>query len=134
MPRTLFPYLFEQFDIMNDVLNSCNSESCFNPTVYENEESFFVNAPVPGVKVEDIEVVVDRESKMLSINATAKQAEPENVQLHLKGASCFKYQIPLPQTIDGQAPVQAKCADGVLYVTLAKSKQRQPVKVEVRAA
>ena len=93
----------------------------FKMDVTENETGYVVRADIPGVKKEDIHVVIDGNS--VSVSAEAKQVteqkEGENL-IHSEryyGRACRSF--TLGSEID-EAQSQAKYADGVLELTLAK--------------
>ena len=93
----------------------------FKMDVTENETGYVVRADIPGVKKEDIHVVIDGNS--VSVSAEAKQVteqkEGENLIHSERYYGRVSRSFTLGSEID-EAQSQAKYADGVLELTLAK--------------
>ena len=93
----------------------------FKMDVTENQTGYVVRADIPGVKKEDIHVAIDGNS--VSVSAEAKQVTEQKEGENL--IHCERYygrvsrSFTLGSEID-EAQSQAKYADGVLELTLAK--------------
>lgn len=89
--------------------------------VTENESSYVVRAEIPGVKKEDIEVAIDGNQVEISAEVK-KEKELKDGEKVLRSERYYGkvYRaFALGQDID-DAATQAKYADGVLELTLAK--------------
>lgn len=115
----LFPTLFRQLTGQTGA------------TLYEDESGFHLEAQVPGVKAEEIQMSV--ENGHLFIEAKAAE-EKKDVKYYYKSASNFSYEIPLPEGIDESQIPDAVCKDGILKISFAKSKSLQPRKINVKSA
>jgi HSP20 family protein len=99
---------------------------------WEDGHAFFVEAEVPGMCMEDIELnVVGNE---LTINATRKATLPEGAT-HLRRERFtgeFTRSIALPSVVD-TSRVEATLRDGVLRVTLPKPEEAKARRITVKA-
>lgn len=121
-----FPALFGK------VLNpACTKgKCCSGVNLYEDEESFVLEAAVPGIKPEDIKIFFDKGG--VSIEAKALE-EKKDVKHHLKSSSSYTYWVPLPAgRIDESATPEAVSKDGVLKVVFPKSRASKPLKIAVK--
>src|SRR4051812_19048460 len=93
---------------------SCGKANCSGVNLYENDEAMIVEAPVPGIKHEDIKIFFDRGG--LSIEAKAVEDKKE-VKYHIKSSQSYSYWIPLPAgRVDENRSPEASCKDGILKV------------------
>lgn len=134
MTRFLIPTMFDEIDEICQSLGACQAPQTFNQlgvSISEDDQKTYVDVPLPGVKAQDVEVTFDHENLRLLVKAEAKQAR-ENVTYHMKSAGSFNYQIPVSKQIDPNGGVEAICKDGILSLTLSKSRSSQPSKIEVK--
>lgn len=99
--------------------------------IWESENCLFVEAEVPGLKMDDLEVLVMGQT--LTLKGERKDAEGDGKTYHRRerGAGSFSRVVRLPVDIDPQK-VQASLKDGVLTVTLPKPEAAKPRKIEVK--
>ena len=98
--------------------------------VWEDGESFFVEAEIPGVKMEDLDVqVVGNE---LTIKGQRPASEDENSRFHRQERSVgeFARVVALPTDVNPDA-VQAVLRDGVLTITLPKAEAAKARKINI---
>lgn len=113
-----------------------NGHEMWQPTgleAWEDEQNIYVEAELPGVKPEDVDVTL--EGGMLTIRGQKKPAsQDKQVQYHYRQRRYgqFMQQFQLPTTVDA-SKVVANLADGVLRVQVEKRPEVKPRKVEVRA-
>jgi len=101
-------------------------------SLYEDEEMVYLEAPLPGVKPEDIQVSFDRRG--VSIEGKG-EVEKTGVKIHLMGSRSFSYWIPLPPgRVDEHGSVEAVSKDGVLKLKFQKSRAAKPLKILVKSA
>lgn len=109
-----------------------NQESahwCAPSSLWEEEGHWYVELELPGVKQEDIEVTLEKNS--LRIAAERKAPEVERKYWHQERAyGRFERLFTLPETIDPEG-IEAELVDGVLRLTLAKKPEAQPRKITV---
>jgi HSP20 family protein len=135
---------------MNDVLRGIDSgrrslEKVFYPeltgsglpklNVYQDEDNIYVEALLPGIKPEAMEMNVLRNTLTLS---GERQVENQKEGQHVyhrreRGGGKFMRTIELPYSIDS-SKAEATYKDGLLRVKLPKSEEAKPKKVLVKAA
>lgn len=99
--------------------------------VWEDENHFYLEAELPGMDIEDLEIYV-QEGDQLSIKGTRKVAEIEGATLRRRerGHGEFSRTFKLDADVDVEA-VTATFNNGVLTVTLPKSAAVKPRKIEI---
>ena len=113
----MLPRLFEQ-----EFCQACDVG------VYEADDAFVVKAPLPGVKKEHVQIAL--KENVLYIQGSAE--EEKQLKVHRKLSGQFEYQIGLPQMIDEYAAIEAVLENGILSVTLPKSRASKPIKITVK--
>ncbi len=120
------------FDWMNRLQSSGGDEGrSWVPAVdlEETEDAFVVEAELPGVKREDIEV--SWQDGELSITGEIKERERKGLLRHTtRRTGRFAYRVMLPGDVDPDA-VQASLHGGLLQVRLPKTATAQPRRIEV---
>jgi HSP20 family protein len=100
-------------------------------SLYEDDDAVYLEAPVCGVKPEDIQVTFDRRG--VSIEGKAAE-EQSNVRYHLKSSRNVSYWVPLPSgRIDENGKVEATSKDGILKLVFPKSRAAKPLKIAVKS-
>jgi HSP20 family protein len=99
--------------------------------VREEAEAFHVEAEVPGLTQDQIEVLV-RHGREVTIQGE-RRASPESGTWHHRerGAGRFQRVLRLPVAVDADK-VQARLALGVLHLTLPKSEAVKPHRISVQ--
>lgn len=100
--------------------------------VWEDEQNLFVEAELPGLKMEDLEVLVTGDELTLKGERREVKLEGASYHRHERGVGAFSRTVRLPIAIDA-GKVQAKLQEGVLTVTLPKSEASRPRKIEVKS-
>ena len=107
--------------------------SGWTPTldVYEEKDHFTVKAELPGMKKEDIEVAMHEGS--LSISGERKsESKHEDSEVYRAERFFGRFQrtvtLPVPVAVD---KIQAQYKDGVLTITLPKTEEAKPKRIEV---
>jgi len=106
--------------------------SFFPPlNVWEDGETLKIEAEVPGVKIEDIEVAFDNGE--LTLKGEKKFEAKENTPLHRRERvyGSFTRTLTLPWEVKADQ-VTAELKDGVLTVTLPKAEAAKPRKVAIK--
>lgn len=111
------------------------SELARGLNVFETKDACVVEAAVPGVKPEDVEVTVDR--GMVAIRGESKEEKEEDKKgrkyYREEKASRFDYRTALPISCN-EAKAEAEFADGVVRLTIPKTKEAQPKPVKVKVS
>lgn len=102
--------------------------------VYEKGKSIIVEADVPGIKEEDLQIEVGEDT--LSISGERKShadIKQENYYRHESSIGAFTRQVQLPAIVD-KDKATAELKDGQLIITLAKKATIAPkvTKIKVR--
>ena len=101
--------------------------------VAEGETDITVKAEIPGCDTKEIDLSL--EGRMLTIKGEKKQEKEEkNKSYHRieRSYGMFSRTLPLPSEVDPKR-VDASFKDGILKVTLQKSKAAAGKKIEIKA-
>ena len=102
--------------------------------VYRGEDgSYHVEADLPGVDPDSIEVIVDSGALTIQAERTPAYFESQQVIVAERSQGSFARQLSLGEGVDSEH-LAADYADGVLHVTIPASPRSQPRKVEVTRA
>lgn len=103
------------------------------PAVNVNEDvtNFYVQAELPGIKPQDVEISV--EGNTLTLRGERKSDAVENAGYHRRerGAGKFHKALTLPSEVNAEA-VSAECKNGVLKLVLPKAEHAKPRKVSIK--
>jgi HSP20 family protein len=99
--------------------------------VHEDKDNYIFRTELPGLKREDIEVSLQDGALVISGERKAGKVE-EGVEVHRQERYYGKFQraltLPEPVAVDR---VKAEYKDGVLTVTLPKTEEAKPKKIDV---
>ncbi len=100
--------------------------------MWQDDNCLTLEAELPGFELEDIEILVDGESK-LTIKGTRKFIESENGTWHRRERAYgeFRRTIELPRQVDPDK-VEAVLKNGVLTIVLPKKEAIKPRKIDVK--
>lgn len=100
--------------------------------VWESETDLYAEAEVPGLSMEDLEILV--KGNELTIQGERKHEEQEGVKYHRRergtGSFCGMVRLPVEVDVD---KVEASLEAGVLTVKLPKEAKARARKIEVKA-
>ncbi len=99
-------------------------------SVSEDEHAVYVEANLPGLKLEDIELSFEK--GILWIKGD-KQEEDKKKKFYRKASTSFSYRIQVPGQIDEKREPEASYKDGVVKVTFAKRPEAQAKKIAIKA-
>jgi HSP20 family protein len=98
--------------------------------IEETEDAWIVEADLPGVQREDVNVEVRRNE--LAITGEIKEREREGIlRRRTRKAGEFDYHITLPGEADAEN-IDAQLHDGVLTVRIPKPEQERPRRIDVK--
>ncbi len=100
--------------------------------VWEDDENLYAEAEVPGLRMEDLEILV--KGNELTIKGERKGFDADGVRYHRRerGTGAFSSVVRLPVDIDVDK-VEASLEHGVLTIKLPKAEAARPRKIEVKA-
>ena len=100
--------------------------------MWSNDDGYTVTLEMPGLDADSISINV--ENNQVSVEAEKKTSIPEGVAVHRKecGAGKIAAAYQLPSHID-QSKVAASYKNGVLKLTLPKTKEAKARKIKISA-
>ena len=99
--------------------------------MWEDSDAFYVEADLPGVKREDVELTLDK--NVLRIAAERKAPEGERKVWHSeRGYGRVERTISLPDTVNAES-IEAELAEGVLVVKLHKRPETLPRRIDIKS-
>ena len=135
---------FQDVLSLREAMNQLMEESFVRPTTAQNGKNFvpaldlsetgegyLVEAALPGVKPEDVEVTV--ENNVLTIKGETRQEvddKQRNFHRVERRFGSFQRTIGLPTTVKADA-IQASLTNGVLRLEIPKAEEVKPRKISV---
>lgn len=100
--------------------------------VTQDDDNFYVRAEVPGIKASELSISAVRNRVSIAGRREIPQ-EHERVSYHRRerAEGSFNRTVTLPNEIDAER-VDAKCADGILTLTLPKAEEAKPRQIAVK--
>jgi HSP20 family protein len=100
--------------------------------IEELEDAYVVEAEVPGVKREDVNIEVS--GNELTISGEVKVREREGIiRRRTRRVGEFEFRVLLPNEVNAEG-IDAKLNDGVLTVRIPKAERAQRRRIEVKSA
>lgn len=102
--------------------------------VAETENAYEVSATVPGVKVEDIDITLDRNVLTIQGESQAEQTQ-EGQRYHIRERryGSFARSVRLPEGIKGDE-ISADYDNGILKIHIPKAEETKPKRIEVNGS
>jgi HSP20 family protein len=112
---------------------SVSSRSYPPMNMWEDGDGFVVEAEMPGMDLDNIEIFVDG-GDQLTVKGERKSPLHETGTWHRqeRGFGSFKRTITLPADVDSER-VEAVLKNGVLTISLPKPEEVKPRKIKVKA-
>lgn len=136
-PRSLFPsfrapsFFPGWFDDFGNAWNQLISEQQTGLSVYEDNKNVYVEANLPGLRPQDIELSLD--NGILWIKGEKKEEDRnEEKKYYHRTSNSFSYRVTVPNQIDASKEPKATYKDGIMKVTFAKTNASQSKKIPVR--
>ena len=138
--KTLSPWqnrLFSSFDGMHDLVGRVFSDGDtprFLPRmdVVETGSHFDVQFDLPGISSEEVNIEVHEGELTVSGSRDLKRDEEESTYHRLERSHGeFHRVLGLPQDVDAES-IAARYHDGVLTVSIPKSEQVLPKKIDIK--
>ena len=98
--------------------------------LYQNNDNVVAVVELPGMRKEDIDVSLHDGMLTIAGERQSSSGEGENAERTERFSGKFRRSVSLPTRVDA-SKVSASYKDGILTVTLPKSEEAKPKKVEV---
>jgi HSP20 family protein len=101
--------------------------------LYDEGNRLVLDAEVPGLSEQDIQLSLNQ--NVLSISGERKVEAPQDYAIHRQERVAIKFarSFALPCQVDTEK-VSAQVKDGVLTVTMEKTKEAQPRQITIKAS
>lgn len=86
-------------------------------TLAEDDQNIYVEAKMPGLSIDDIEVTLD--DRTLWIRGERKEEKKEKKKYYQKSVYSYSYRVTIPSYAD-EKKLEANYEDGVMVVTFKK--------------
>jgi HSP20 family protein len=131
IPRSIFDApAFSRMPSIWDDFEDLIPRTSSNLSISEDDKNVYVEAAVPGVNPEDVEVTFDKGT--LWIKAESKQEEGDK-KYYRRAASSFSYRVGVPGEIDTHSEPKATYKNGVMKVAFQKVPEAQPKRITVQS-
>jgi HSP20 family protein len=100
--------------------------------VWEDGDNLYVEAELPGVKSENLDIAVVGNELTMKGERPAPSEEGVTYHRRERGTGSFTRVVVLPTEVDANQ-VNATLKNGVLLITLPKSEAAKPRKIQVKA-
>jgi len=101
--------------------------------IYETEDSVVIEAAVPGVPEDEVEVTI--EGNVISISAEHDETEEEKSgktrTYKSSRQTSFNYSTNIPRMVDA-TKADAEVENGVIKVVIPKTEEEKPKRIEVK--
>ena len=89
--------------------------------IFESEDYFYIDCAVPGVKEDNLQIEIVKESKLLTIKGKSNVLRIDKYNEHLKELkhSAFTRTVQLPDYVELDAE-EVTLQDGILYMAFKK--------------
>lgn len=102
-------------------------------SVCEDEVHVYVEAPVPGLNEDEIEITFEKGVLWIR-GQKAQEAENDKQKFHLKSARQYSYCLKVPGQIDLGSDISASYEKGLVKVTFKKSELARPKRISITQA
>jgi HSP20 family protein len=122
-------YFFPRYRMMRRFASETPARDFFlGVNVREEEDSFVLNAFVPGLKADNLDIQVLDD--IVRIEGTYPAEEGADYLLRELPSGTFARTLRLPSPIDAER-VEAKITDGILTLRLPKAESARPKKIKI---
>jgi HSP20 family protein len=131
IPRNFFENLWDFDDDFLSILDTRSSSGLSSGlSVYEDDKHVFVEAAVPGVDPEKVEISYDK--GILWIRGEQEQESKKERKYYRKASTSFSYRLAVPGNIDENHEPEATYKHGVMKVVFNKIPESKPKKISVK--
>jgi len=100
--------------------------------VYDRVDSVMLTAEIPGVKADDLDLMVLNDSVTLKGQRNDSAGDNDRYYRKERPAGSFSRTITLPDPVDPDS-VKAEYKNGVLKVTMNKAEEAKPKKIAIKS-
>ena len=128
-----FNSLSAELDRLFEAPLAALARQSWSPTidVLEDKDNYFILVELPGLKREDIKVSLEDVTSTISgERKVEKRTEETSVHRVERFIGRFERSVALPATVSAEK-VKATYTDGVLTLTLLKTEQAKPKRIDV---
>lgn len=132
MPRRLlsFPTLPSFWDEDEDWLPMSSTQNT-GLSIWEDENNVYVEAALPGINPEDIDVTY--QDGYIWIRGEASDAENnKKKKFYRRAVQSFSYRVAVPGEVSSNADPKATYEHGMIRLTFRKSSQSQPKRIAIK--
>jgi len=128
--RSVFDELLP-FSTVDDFFVSKSNTANLSADMWEEGNTIYIKMAVPGIKEEDLKVLVDNDCITIS-GQTRKEEKDESKKKYFYRSfeSSFEQRFNLPYRID-TSKAEAKLNDGVITIRLPKSEEEKSREIKV---
>ncbi len=113
-------------------VSSPTSSGVFPPLIVtEDEGTIYVEAEIPGIKAEDLDISVV--GRTLTLSGERKPEETQGVNYHRRERKwgSFRKALTLTDDVNSEA-IEAECKNGMLKLVLPKAEHAKPRKITIK--
>lgn len=132
----LFDHLYKNTGMYATSWSKSGTSFAPATNVIENEKQFKIEAELPGISPENLDISITKESLIIKgERKEEKKEENENYLHHETSYGSFYRQLPLPQTADTEK-AEASFKNGILTIEISKKADaaHKPRKLEIKKA
>ncbi|MEO1163086.1 MAG: Hsp20/alpha crystallin family protein [Chloroflexota bacterium] len=132
--RRTTPYNIDRFfNEWNNAINTTNNKS-FALDVHENDDAFTVQAEVPGIDADNINIRLHEDTLTIEVeNSYENREERGDAILQERRYGSFSRSLRFPVHVNSDN-VSADYTDGVLTITVPKAEEVKPRRIEINRA
>ena len=133
-PRYYRNSLLNEFDRVFEGAPNWGAPASLALDVIENDEGYVVEASVPGINPDDVEITL--EDDVLTIKGEVKEqhdVEEDNYRLRERRYGSYGRSIRFPMAVDADN-VAATYENGVLTLTVPKAEAVKPKRIAIKTA
>ena len=101
--------------------------------VFVNQDGVIINAELPGVRSEDLDILTHRDSVTLSGERNTETDEARGYHRRERSRGRFVRTVSLPFVVDPNK-VEADLVNGVLTLGLPRAEEDKPRRISVKAS
>lgn len=101
-------------------------------SVSEDDKHIYVEAAVPGIEPDKVEITYDKGVLWIRGEQERKQ-EDKNRKFYRRASTSFSYRMVIPGDVDINKEPKATCKNGIMKVVFDKVPEAQPKKITVKA-
>lgn len=131
-PKTFFSSNMPSWDDVEETVNQWLGKNS-GITVSEDEKNVYVEAHVPGLTPDDIQVSLDRNTLRIRAEKEEEEEKDEDRKFHRRAQNAFFYQVELPSQVEENTE-QAHYQDGVLKISFNKTHRDNIRKIHVKSS